>query len=155
LLFLIAVGFFTFRIVSVRHYAGHAPEALNVGRALVYDPGCSFLWCSGGALYKFDRDVAGEISVNGMDWFKSRTDINISKNDKPIGSWEYVVADDLRISSNTFYEFYPGFYKKRNHHTSKFRKAVKNGNFYLSNQYSQPIILVIPDEQLVYIGWFD
>ena len=135
------------------NWAGGLPKDLRTGRALAKEipwispPGGS----CGGAIFTLTKKTQKQISKEGLQYFSDKTVTRRWK--KSSISWSVGGSDGrTRIS----FDCVVRSSGKEKHYREKIRKALRSKNAYYGViGKSKDRILVLPNEKLVFIGYWD
>lgn len=135
--FILYYGTIGLRFAGIIQGTKSAPKYLNLDRMVVYGPGCSGFWCSGGKVYKLNPR-----STKNIDEVLTRN------------GWQKCPSYTRDSKASERCEFTPRFGAPKYGNTSIMYQAMRAETYYISGSSQNPMI-VTPKSRLVYLGWFD
>jgi len=145
---------------ELQHWANYVPHGITVGENQVFKPNCYGFSCGGGTIYKLSSATADEISKDGIAFFNSLPNSQKGKNDRPLGEWKKYAPINLQIEkgADIMKVLRPHYWNGDGADqvaSKKLSATIKKHSYYASNKGAEPIIIISPEAQLIYIGWFD
>ena len=134
------------------------PSAVELGSVTAYGPGCDLFWCAGGTVYEIQPETAEQIRERGLQFLRPLTELPRGLTlDK--GWKEYPpVAGRLSREHNRPDNCPSWLYKGPPNigNFEEFEEAMGREHHYVGTRSGdEPVIIILPKAELLYVGWFD